>query len=30
MYWQRAAERPLHLPPDEADENAKGVEWLRE
>lgn len=29
MYWRRAAERPLHLPPDEDDEDAEGVAWLR-
>ncbi|SMY22272.1 unnamed protein product [Zymoseptoria tritici ST99CH_1A5] len=28
MYWQRAAERPLHLPPAESDEDATGIEWL--
>lgn len=30
MYWRRAAERPLHLPPDEDDEGAEGIGWLRE
>lgn len=30
MYWRRAAERDLHLPPDEEDEDAKGIAWLRE
>ena len=30
MYWRRAAERDLHLPPDEEDEDAEGIEWLRE
>ena len=30
MYWRRAAERGLHLPPDEEDEDAEGIEWLRE
>lgn len=30
MYWQRAAERPLYLPPDEDDESATGIEWLLE
>lgn len=29
MYWRRATERPLHLPPDEDDEAAQGVPWLR-
>lgn len=29
MYWRRAAERPLHLPPDEDDEGAEGITWLR-
>lgn len=30
MYWQRAATRPLHLPPSEDDEGADGISWLRE
>lgn len=30
MYWRRAAERPLHLSPDEDDDDAEGIEWLRE
>lgn len=30
MYWRRAAERALHLPPDEEDEDAEGIAWLRE
>ncbi|KAF2215159.1 hypothetical protein CERZMDRAFT_94579 [Cercospora zeae-maydis SCOH1-5] len=30
MYWERAAKRPLHLPPDESNEDAPGVGWLRE
>ena len=30
MYWRRAAERDLHLPPDEEDEDAEGIAWLRE
>lgn len=30
MYWRRAAERELHLPPDEEDEDAEGIAWLRE
>lgn len=30
MYWRRAAERDLHLPPDEEDEGAEGIAWLRE
>lgn len=30
MYWLRAAERELHLPPDEEDEGAEGIVWLRE
>ena len=30
MYWKRAAERPLHLPPDESNEEAAGVKWLKE
>ncbi|CZT24877.1 uncharacterized protein RCC_10605 [Ramularia collo-cygni] len=29
MYWERAAKRPLHLPPEEDDEDAEGVTWLR-
>lgn len=28
MYWERAASRPLHLPPSEDNESAKGVAWL--
>jgi hypothetical protein len=30
MYWRRATERDLHLPPDEEDEGAEGIAWLRE
>lgn len=30
MYWCRAAERDLHLPPDEDREDAEGISWLRE
>jgi hypothetical protein len=30
MYWERAARRPLHLAPDEDDESAEGVDFLRE
>lgn len=30
MFWARAAERGLHLSPQEEDEGARGVEWLRE
>ncbi|KAM0716743.1 hypothetical protein Q7P37_008188 [Cladosporium fusiforme] len=30
MYWRRAAERALHLPPDEDDDDAEGIEWLNE
>nr|OQO19574.1 hypothetical protein B0A51_15091 [Rachicladosporium sp. CCFEE 5018] len=30
MYWKRAAERELHLPPDEDDDEAEGVKWLRD
>jgi hypothetical protein len=30
MYWRRAAERDLHLPPDEEDEDVDGIAWLRE
>lgn len=30
MYWDRAAKRPLHLPPDESNEAATGVKWLKE
>lgn len=30
MYWGRAAHRPLHLSPDESDENAPGTEWLKD
>ncbi|QIX01107.1 hypothetical protein AMS68_006624 [Peltaster fructicola] len=29
MYWKRAAERALRLPPDEDDDEAEGIEWLR-
>ena len=29
MYWRRAVERPLHLPPDDEDDNAPGISWLR-
>ena len=29
MYWERAATRPLHLPPSEDNENAKGISWLK-
>jgi hypothetical protein len=30
MYWRRAAERDLYLPPDEEGEDAEGIAWLRE
>ena len=31
MYWRRAAERPLHLPPDEDNDGAKtGLKFLLE
>lgn len=30
MYWERAMNRPLHLPPDEEDEDAAGIAWLKE
>lgn len=30
MFWERAAKRPLHLSPDETDEEATGVSWLRD
>ncbi|GIZ45304.1 hypothetical protein CKM354_000847700 [Cercospora kikuchii] len=30
MYWDRAVRRPLHLSPDESNQAAMGVEWLRE
>jgi hypothetical protein len=30
MFWGRAAERPLWLPPDEPDDDAEGIAWLRE
>nr|OQO23521.1 hypothetical protein B0A51_09514 [Rachicladosporium sp. CCFEE 5018] len=30
MYWKRAAERGLHLPPDEDDDGAEGVKWLQD
>ena len=29
MYWRRAAERGLHLAPEEDDDEAKGLGWLR-
>ena len=29
QFWERAAKRPLWLPPSENDENARGVEWLK-
>lgn len=29
MYWRRAVERELHLPPDEEDEDAEGIAWLK-
>lgn len=28
-YWERAASRPLHLPPEEDNANAAGIGWLR-
>ena len=30
MFWARAAERALWLPPDEPDGGAEGIQWLRE
>ena len=30
MFWGRAANRPLWLPPDEPDDDAEGIRWLRE
>ena len=30
MFWGRAAERALWLPPDEPDGGAEGIQWLRE
>lgn len=30
LFWERAAKRPLHLPPDEGDESATGIVWLRD
>lgn len=30
MYWDRAATRGLHLAPEEEDDEARGVSWLRE
>ncbi len=30
MFWWRAAERPLRLPPDEPDDDADGIRWLKE
>ena len=30
IFWERAAKRPLHLAPEEGDEDAEGVKWLRE
>lgn len=30
MFWQRAATRGLHLAPEEEDEEARGVGWLRD
>jgi hypothetical protein len=30
IYWSRAAERGLWLPPDEEDEGAEGIVWLRD
>ena len=30
MFWGRAAHRPLWLPPDEPDDDAEGIRWLRE
>ena len=29
-FWRRAVERPLHLAPEEEDESAEGLEWLRD
>jgi hypothetical protein len=29
-YWDRAAQRPLHLPPSEDDESAEGIAWLHD
>ena len=29
MFWGRAANRPLWLPPDEPDGDAEGIQWLR-
>jgi hypothetical protein len=30
MYWDRAARRPLHLAPDDDDETAEGIDFLRD
>lgn len=30
MFWNRSANRPLHLAPDESNEDATGVVWLRD
>ncbi|KAK4502740.1 hypothetical protein PRZ48_006166 [Zasmidium cellare] len=30
MYWERAAKRPLHLPPDQPDGSKAGFQWLKE
>ena len=30
MYWDRAMDRAIHLPPDEEDEDAVGIQWLKE
>ena len=30
MFWERAATRPLRLAPEENDEDARGLAWLRE
>lgn len=30
MFWGRAANRPLWLPPDEPDDDAEGIRWLRQ
>lgn len=30
LFWERAAMRPLHLPPSESNEEATGVVWLRD
>lgn len=30
MFWWRAAERPLWLPPDEPHDDADGIRWLKE